>query len=125
VKISRTLGLGKTYISKARTNGGVQCDMDSGPCACGAWHNPESSLVTERSSERKKNAMTTKEAVDQVLAGFQHLILSGRTLLGQEQYAPRGNADQSEEAMADYRKQVRALRAMREQFETLMTGGLE
>jgi hypothetical protein len=21
-----------------RTNGGVRCDMEIGPCACGAWH---------------------------------------------------------------------------------------
>lgn len=21
-----------------RTNGGVRCDVTSGPCACGAWH---------------------------------------------------------------------------------------
>lgn len=24
-----------------RTNGGVECDSDNGPCACGAWHRPE------------------------------------------------------------------------------------
>lgn len=22
-------------------NGGIACDMNNGPCACGAWHKPE------------------------------------------------------------------------------------
>lgn len=25
----------------ARYNGGILCDMDVGPCACGAWHRPD------------------------------------------------------------------------------------
>lgn len=24
-----------------RSNGGQECDNDDGPCACGAWHKPE------------------------------------------------------------------------------------
>lgn len=24
-----------------RSNGGQECDIDNGPCACGAWHTPE------------------------------------------------------------------------------------
>lgn len=27
-----------------RTNGGVECDMFDGPCACGAWHKKEEFL---------------------------------------------------------------------------------
>jgi hypothetical protein len=27
-----------------RTNGGIECDSDNGPCACGAWHKPDDIL---------------------------------------------------------------------------------
>ncbi len=27
-------------VSSFGSNGGVQCDTDRGPCACGAWHKP-------------------------------------------------------------------------------------
>lgn len=26
------------YCGNMLTNGGVPCDMEDGPCACGAWH---------------------------------------------------------------------------------------
>jgi len=26
------------YEIKTRSNAGIECDMVSGPCACGAWH---------------------------------------------------------------------------------------
>ncbi len=28
-------------IAYHRTNGGQACDVDEGPCACGAWHYPQ------------------------------------------------------------------------------------
>lgn len=28
-----------------RWNGGQKCDMDVGPCACGAWHSKEEKIV--------------------------------------------------------------------------------
>lgn len=28
----------KVPAGSQRSNGGVQCDVDRGPCACGAWH---------------------------------------------------------------------------------------
>ena len=30
-----------------RWNGGQECDMDDGPCACGAWHSPDEERVQE------------------------------------------------------------------------------
>lgn len=29
------------YNKVAVYNGGVRCDTIEGPCACGAWHNPD------------------------------------------------------------------------------------
>lgn len=28
-----------------RYNGGQKCDMDEGPCACGAWHSKQEKIV--------------------------------------------------------------------------------
>jgi len=30
-----------------RWNAGVECDMDAGPCACGAWHNHDEQRVSK------------------------------------------------------------------------------
>jgi hypothetical protein len=30
-----------------RYNGGTRCDMERGPCSCGAWHSPQSGTVKE------------------------------------------------------------------------------
>lgn len=32
--------MGDRWSLGQRTNGGVLCDVDDGPCACGAWHHP-------------------------------------------------------------------------------------
>ena len=37
-----------------RTNGGVRCDVTSGPCACGAWHEDRFSIPGESKTGNAK-----------------------------------------------------------------------
>lgn len=43
----------------ARTNGGRTCDVDHGPCACGAWHKPTDSEVVANPLERGERVRRT------------------------------------------------------------------
>jgi len=37
---------------RKRSNGGVECDVIEGPCACGAWHRPSERIVVIRNGKR-------------------------------------------------------------------------
>jgi hypothetical protein len=37
----------------ARYNGGQRCDMLSGPCSCGAWHDPKMPKKTIKSDKKQ------------------------------------------------------------------------
>lgn len=67
----------------------------------------------------------TSDVVEEIIGGLSYLIMHNRAMLGHEQYHPSMNPDESDDAMERYQKHVKELRAIRERFETLMTGGLE
>jgi methionine synthase II (cobalamin-independent) len=63
-----------------RTNGGVECDTDNGPCACGAWHKPEDISPNQRlKMEFNKEAYKEKMQpyVDKLI---QHFKTKGLTI---------------------------------------------
>jgi hypothetical protein len=47
-----------------RKNGGVECDVEAGPCACGAWHNPD-----------EKNIIPLKEVTIKKWDHAEHSVL--------------------------------------------------
>lgn len=45
------------------SNGGVPCDVDEGPCSCGAWHmRTECEVCGQMVTDRDMNAHTTHHA---------------------------------------------------------------
>lgn len=68
--------------------------------------------------------MTLSENVDKVLAGLGELIMDSLKGVASEQYWPSANPDDMDQRIKDGKARASQLRAIREQFENIMTGVL-
>lgn len=68
--------------------------------------------------------MTQAEAIESVLAGLQALIVSNLKGVAQEQYFPCSNPDDMDDRIAQGKQRATQLRAIRNDFENLITGVL-
>ena len=59
-----------------------------------------------------------------VIEGISSIILQEMRMLANEQYRPMRGADESDEVISDYKKRVKKLRTIREQFEDTVAGVL-
>ena len=62
------------------------------------------------------------DRITAVIDDLSSLILDHAGLMAHEQYAPRADADQSDEAIAAHAEWVKELRDIRQRFENLVTG---
>ena len=60
-----------------------------------------------------------------VIDNLSSLILSHSRMTAQEQYAPSGDADLSDETIKEHKEWVKKLRQIRQDFENLVTGIIE
>lgn len=102
-----------------------------GPRSCAEPLRPEwlsymaaQAVRIELKNTRERKFMTRDQAVEQVLAGLQYLILSHATSAASEQYAPSCHADGSDDHIREQKEWVVKVRSIRHEFENLVTGML-
>ena len=66
--------------------------------------------------------MTREQAIEQVLSGLQHLIITHSTSAASEQYAPVRHADSSDDYIREHKEFVNHIRTIRRSFEDVVTG---
>lgn len=69
-----------------------------------------------------KRITNEREAIESVIEGICYLIYSEANSVASEQTSPSLSADSSDSRIQDGKKTVERLRAIREEFENLMTG---
>lgn len=57
--------------SPPRSNGGVACDVEQGPCACGAWHKGEAIKPLSSWSKHRVTGLIHRAMHDQIVAGLR------------------------------------------------------
>jgi hypothetical protein len=65
---------------------------------------------------------TREDATDAVLSGLQWLIMHHARNTASEQYAPTLHGDGSDDYIKEHKEWVEKLRAIRSDFENLVTG---
>lgn len=68
----------------------------------------------------REEVMSRNEAIDMVLGGLQVLISLGARGTARHEHNPSVDADSTDDAIAEGRKQVTILRKMRQDFEDLV-----